>query len=102
MIYTGRRDGRNTEILAGGEKLPSAGHLFRHSQQREWGHLGSEPAQLALDILHHVTNDATFALTYHQQFKQEVISKLPIEGWTITTDEVYDWIQQNTPYNVTT
>lgn len=101
MLYKGRREGRNVTILAGEQPLPSASHLFHHAQGREWGHLGSEPAQLALDLLFYATQDPTFSLTYHQQFKQEVVSKLPIEGWTITSEEVYDWIDDNTPYKVT-
>jgi hypothetical protein len=98
MIYKGRREGRHTTILAGEDTLPTAKDVFRHSDQREWGHLGSEPAQLALDILYHHTRNQTFALTYHQQFKQQVISNLPIEGWTITEGELDAWIDENTPF----
>lgn len=96
-MYTGIRQGRAIRITDGDEDLPIYSHIFSHSNTFEWGHLGSGPAQLALAILYQHTGNKTLALTYHQQFKQQVISRLPVEGWTLTKQEVNDWIQANVP-----
>jgi hypothetical protein len=51
--------------------------LYNHSPDGfAWGYAGSGPAQLALAILLHFTNDATFSLGHYQQFKFDVIM-----GW---------------------
>ena len=49
-----------------------------------WGYNGSGPAQLALAILAHHTGNDNYARVYHQDFKKDVISKLPMGGpWAI-------------------
>lgn len=94
MIYQGARDGNEIKILAGGEPLPIRTDVFRHSSIMDWGHLGSSPAQLALALLLHVTGREPLSLTYHQQFKQEVVSQFPVEGWTISSDEIEAWLEK--------
>lgn len=97
MLYTGKREGALTTILAGEDRLPKARELFDHSAAFEWGYLGSGPAQLALALLYHHTGNRTLALTYHQQFKQQVVSRFPVEGWSISGEEIQDWINENVP-----
>lgn len=60
----------------------------------EWGYGGSGPADLALNILYAVTKDKKIAYEYHQEYKWDVISKLPYEGTIITYEEVLDWLSK--------
>lgn len=53
-----------------------------------WGYNGSGPAQLALAILlDHFNGDRERAVALHQDFKFEVISKLPMDNDFVLTDE---------------
>jgi Family of unknown function (DUF6166) len=55
-----------------------------------WGYGGSGPAQLALAILMDVFNgDDARALSMHQEFKDMVIARLPMdEGFVLTDQQV--------------
>jgi len=56
-----------------------------------WGYCGSGPAQLALAILlDHFDGDRERALSLYQDFKFEVISKLPMDEDFVLTDEQVD------------
>lgn len=93
MLYKGRRNGSLTEVLAGSTILRNRSDVFHHANTREWGRLDNTSAQLALDILMHHTDNQTMAVTYHQAFKQEVVSQLPVEGWTLSDEEINDWLR---------
>lgn len=56
-----------------------------------WGYGGSGPAQLALAILAHVTDDET-AQKHYQAYKFSVIGRLK-GNWQITAQEVKDWLK---------
>ncbi|NNG66444.1 hypothetical protein HKI81_04215 [Caldanaerobacter subterraneus] len=60
----------------------------------EWGYGGSGPADLALNILYAVTKNREIAYEYHQEYKWDVISKIPYEGTVITYEEVLDWLSK--------
>lgn len=62
-----------------------------------WGYGGSGPAQFALAILAKVTNDDEFALRHYQQFKAEVIAKLP-PCFTLTSVQVDAWLSEKGYY----
>lgn len=58
----------------------------------EWGYGGSGPADLALNIL------ALFvpppeAWSLHQQYKFDVIARIPRDGGTIQAESVREWIR---------
>lgn len=93
--YIGFRSGVATivSVCPGKTALPPRNDLVNHSPTGfEWGYAGSGPAQLALALLAHATNDTERALTLHQAFKTEVISKWPRDrGWKITAAEVRQW-----------
>lgn len=95
MLYAGRRNGRLVEVRAGDRPLPTRRDVFNHSDRLEWGHVGGACAQLSLALLLHHTDETT-ALTYHQDFKQDVISRLPLEGWTLTGSEIDAWLRERT------
>src|SRR5688500_10462997 len=70
------------------EPLPLRLDLWNHSPGGfEWGYAGSGPAQLALAMLSDVVGDRRARPNY-QQFKFDVITKLPKLGWVLTRDEV--------------
>ena len=60
----------------------------------EWGYGGSGPADLALNILLHYTDEDT-AMRLHQSFKWDFITGIPEEGATIRGDEIRSWLKQN-------
>lgn len=61
-----------------------------------FGYFGSGPAQLALAILLEETGSIEIANRYYQDYKQEVIAKLPNANgsfWKITSEEVRLWLK---------
>lgn len=58
-----------------------------------WGYGGSGPSQLALALLLEATDQET-ALKYYQDFKWDVISKLPMsEDFEMPAQEyIYNWL----------
>jgi hypothetical protein len=56
----------------------------------EWGYGGSGPAQLAIAILAHAYDDE-FATTHYQQFKRDVVARLPEDSWTLTKSDLNEW-----------
>jgi hypothetical protein len=66
---------------------------YNHSPDGfNWGYGGSGPAQLALAILLEVTNKEE-AIKYHQDFKWEIIAKLP-QGNFETEIDVKKWLEE--------
>lgn len=58
----------------------------------EWGYGGSEPADLALNILSLFVG-ADRAWPLHQDFKWDFIANMPHEGGTISKDAIVNWIE---------
>jgi len=56
-----------------------------------WSYGGSGPAQLALAILLMATSKEE-ASKYYQDFKFDVISRLPKNDFKLNSKEVYDWL----------
>lgn len=66
--------------------------IVRHSPDGfEWGYHGSGPADLALNILLHVSHQA-LAEKHYQDFKREFIAPLPEHGGTIKLKSIQDWL----------
>jgi hypothetical protein len=92
-VYRGRRDptapvDEEVEVMADGESLDCRYDLLSASPSGfEWSYGGSGPAQLAIAILADAYDDE-FACEYYQQFKREVVSELPEEGWTLTKQDL--------------
>jgi hypothetical protein len=89
-VYAGtRRRNENVSVTVDGLRLASHFHLHNHSPAGfEWGYGGSGPAQLALAILANHFGEDEKALAMYQAFKWRVISKLPKNGWTLTSEEI--------------
>ena len=62
-----------------------------------WGYGGSGPSQLALAILLKVTDKET-AIKYYQDFKFDVIAKLPQKDFEIELD-VKKWLNEHKKEN---
>lgn len=58
-----------------------------------WGYHGSGPSQLALALLLEFGATDDEALLYYQDFKRDVIAKLPQEDFTISSCKVTDWLE---------
>ena len=95
-VYRGRRDptapvGDEVEVTVNGEPLDCRYDLLSASPAGfQFGYGGSGPAQLAIAILAHAFGDE-FATTHYQQFKREVVSELPEEGWRLTKQDLEAW-----------
>ena len=100
--YRGARSGNENAVTVswhdGGGRLQAQAldprlDLWNHSPTgMEWGYLGSGPAQLALAILADATQDSAYAKTQHQPFKQDVISRIRGNSWTIHGEDVAGWV----------
>lgn len=60
----------------------------------EWSYAGSGPAQLALALLADALGDEDKALTLHQAYKQDVITRLPQLEWQLTEQDVIEAAQR--------
>lgn len=75
---------------------PSLKLISRSPTGFAWGYMGSGPAQLALAILYDYTKDADLSKRYHQQFKKDFVAGWTQEGaWTLTSDDIDNWIGDN-------
>ena len=100
-IYHGLRDPDDTLsnsvwVTRDGAKsqLPLCLDLRNHSPTGfEWGYTGSGPAQLALALLDNVVG-SKLALKHYMSYKNEVVARLPKQGWTITESTILDFINR--------
>lgn len=63
----------------------------------EWGYGGSGPSQLAWCILRECGLTQPQAAKLYMQFKADVIANLPRDGFTLTVQQVMDWVKKNGP-----
>jgi hypothetical protein len=95
VAYHGRaKDYRVTvETLYDEKLLP---HRVMHSPDGFcWGYGGSGPADLARSLLMHFMQTDDVSPWLYQQFKDDVIARLPQQGdWTLTFDQVRDWLSK--------
>ena len=98
--YHGRRVRRMCIVLVSNDGNPANAvdldprtELFRHSGTFDWGYGGSGPAQLALAIIRDRIQSGERAVRIHQRFKFDVIAKLDREIWTLTAEQVDDWVK---------
>jgi len=84
------------EVTLDGQALdpaPSHGIWNKSPDGFMWGYNGSGPAQLALAIMYHVTENAEIALKLFQEFKRDVISILPQADFELEID-LRLWVYQ--------
>lgn len=63
----------------------------------EWGYGGSGPAQLAWCILRECGLTQPQTAKLYMQFKADVIANLPRAGFTLTKQEVMNWVKTSGP-----
>lgn len=76
-------------------ELPPRNDIHDHSPDGfAWGYEGSGPAQLALAILAYVDEEAAYPEAY-QDFKKQVIANIPQNhGWSISLEDVQQWLKE--------
>lgn len=69
--------------------------IFNHSPNGfAWGYDGSGPAQLALAILLECVESADEAITFHQDFKREIVAGFKIDHpWILSAECVETWLE---------
>lgn len=73
--------------------------LYNHSPDGfAWGYYGSGPAQLALAILLHFSNEQV-AVKYYQRFKEEIIAPLPANHFHLRESRVKKWLSSIAGYD---
>jgi hypothetical protein len=77
---------------ASGGTAPLAQRLVVHSPTgMEWGYAGSGPADLALNVLALLVDDRE-AWRLHQDFKADVVARMPEAGGEILMRSVEEWL----------
>ena len=76
-----------------GEPVVNIAHrIVRHSPSGfEWGYEGSGPADLALNILAGIIGQQR-AEPLYQDFKRDIIARIPMEGGTIKHSQIIEWL----------
>lgn len=90
--YKGKRNAQGELIITvDGQPLDRRLDLRNHSPSEfECGYNGSGPAQLALTMLADCLRDDEQAISHYQSFKETVISQLPQDGWSLSSQEISD------------
>lgn len=93
MSYKG--NARTRVVTHDGKPIPLRLEVANHSPDGfMWGYAGSGPAQLALAILLDHTGATTLSNRLYQDFKADVIARLPMdEDFEIQDDEVRRWLE---------
>ena len=98
-----REDGCLVVVLGNGAFHPLIHHVHHSPDGFEWGYAGSGPADLAIAILADAAPDLfnddeepPIRSHFYQQFKHDVVSRLPREGWLIDRAGVLAWVQAAT------
>lgn len=95
-MYRGWRDRerpRQTHVFVNDHPLR---HVREHSTEMTWGYSGSGPADLALSILVDYLGDEEQAWQLHQQFKRHFVAGFDTESWTLTSDQIAEWLKHPT------
>lgn len=99
-VYHGHRDptapvGEECTVRVDGEPLDMRYDLLSASPSGfQWGYGGSGPAQLAVALLAHAY-DEEFAAEHYQWFKRDVVSELHEDGWTLSKNEIEQFVAAN-------
>ena len=94
-LYQGRRERHTVIVTVDGAPLPPRLDLWNHSPTGyEWGYGGSGPAQLALALLADCLQDDAEAIGWHQEFKRAIVAGLPRQGWTLTSRQIEQALEQ--------
>ncbi len=98
-IYTGTREHNGTcrvVVTTDGReyKLNARHDLCKFSTHGlDWGYTGVAPLQLALAMLADCCGE-NVAIANYQHFRRDMISGMPARGWSLTSDQIEDWVRQ--------
>lgn len=91
-IYHGWRDNRG-QARVSVERPGRRPELFNPPADYEWGYGGAGPARLAWALLYDHNGGAAALASEHQyNFKEEVVRRLPREGWSCTSRHLAHWL----------
>jgi len=92
MIINGNWDTRQVWIDEVELDPAESQKVYNHSPDGfNWGYGGSGPAQLALALLIFFT-DKKWARAHYQQFKWDIIAKLPQRDFEIEEEVITNWV----------
>jgi len=102
ITYTGIRTKHARSVVV---CTPDGPHNLRHYNRHspdgfEWGHGGSGPSDLALSIMidYFTRQGIGFVMTsanlHYQDFKWAFIQPILEDGWSITEDQIKEWIKK--------
>ena len=92
--YHGRRDSRGRAQVYM-ERPGQPAQVFNPPADYEWGYAGTGPARLAWALLYQHSGGAAELVQKHQyEFKEQVIRRLPREGWTCTEGQIRRWLRK--------
>jgi hypothetical protein len=108
-IYQGQRPldeqiGDCKVFVIEGEEIHPLHCVGFHADEFEWGYGGSGPADTALSILadyfserpdlNELRTGNSQSWQYHQQFKRDFIAGADQAGFTITSEQITQWLQE--------
>lgn len=93
-IWHGYRDCKGIAHIQYQDNNAADPQPFNPPAEYEWGYAGAGPSRLARDILLHHTQDKDLATQLQYDFTQEIISRLPYSGWSITSDQIDRWLKK--------
>ena len=86
------------------EEVPLYSEYIRHSLTGfDWGDITDGSLQLAYALLFSVLMFSTpygesvcdeLASTHHRMFCDEVIAKLPLDGWQLSEESIREWLRE--------
>lgn len=91
-----KKVGKVGEVLKGDGLLDPKYSLavWNHSPSGfAWGYEGSGPAQLALALLLEETGREE-AVKFHQDFKRDVVARMPEGRWYLTSEAIQKWLAE--------
>jgi hypothetical protein len=73
---------------------PLPHHVVHSPDGFAWGYAGSGPADLSLAILHREIGE-TIPPRVYLPFRDQVVARLPADGFELPASQVWDWIRDN-------
>ena len=81
------------KVISSDESTSDLIHRKHHSDDLEWGYLGSGPSDLARSIMWEVLGTQPHP-TLYQDFKFKFIAMMPYEGFTLQESEIRAWLDE--------
>jgi hypothetical protein len=97
-------DGWRVGVVRRAPGCPARGHLLTHHIHHspdgfDWGYSGSRPTDLAIALLADAASklfddaeERPVPACFYRQFEDEVVSRLPREGWIMKRADVLEWL----------